>query len=562
MDRASRIAFLLLRGLDHFVPDLLAALPNGTLEARAFYVSGPDDIAQALAWADDPARDAVWFEFCWPPFPDLIARTDFEGRRVIVRVHRIEAYETPYAAQAPWHKVSDAVVVCEDMAACLRAAAPGLAEKTRLHVIHNGLDLARYAPAQASNPFRIGWCGSMILRKNPNLALEILHRLRTEDSRYKLHIAAKGGDRVAVDSFVHLARRMNLTSAVDINENVSQDEMPAWHARNAVLLSTSVHESFGYAIAEAAAVGCDLAVLDHAAAGEFWPEAVRFATVDEAVQRIRQARPHRWRSYVAERFGLERQVVAVRKLLNENRPLMSSSGAVPITHGAWRGYFLVRNHADHLQQTVTATGRFYEAEMLEDLRHRLTPDSVFVDVGANIGNHALFAAAVCGARVIAFEPSQSLAEHCAANLALNSVAKRVTLRHQGVGASSGRANLVPGPICNAGMTKLDCTDDNGTIEVVCLDDVLDVLGYLPTVIKVDVEGMELDVLRGAEMTLRLCRPTLYVEAADKDAYVAVNKFLCTVGYEVAAQFNATPTYLFVPRAQVSQIEPRTREVVL
>jgi len=580
MERVRRVAFLLLRGLDHFAHDLVAALPGDGFEVRAFYVAGPDDLAAALAWADDPARDAVWFEFCWPPFPELIARTEFGDRRVVMRVHRIEAYGTDHAARAPWHKITDAVVVGEDMARRLRAAAPRLVETTALHVVHNGLDLDRYAQATAPDPFRLGWCGWMSLHKNPNLALEVLHRLRAEDPRYALHVATKGGEPVAVDSFAHLVRRMGLSGSVHVTEGLSQSEMPGWHARNGVLLSTSVYESFGYAIAEAAAVGCDLAVLDNTAAAEFWPETVRFATVGEAVRLIQGARPHRWRNYVAERFGLTRQVSVVRALLAQPRAAAPGQGLdmVPVSHGSWRGRFLVRDRADHIQRGVAATGRFYEAEMLEDLRGRLAPGAVFVDVGANVGNHALFAAAVCGARVIAFEPSPALADHCAANLALNGVAGRATLERKGVGARRGRARVVPGPAGNSGMTRLalsrpeDSADATSSavmaghddaeaesVEIVSLDDALDALGYLPTAIKVDVEGMELDVLRGAERTLRLCRPALYVEAAEAASFEAVRAVLRPFGYEPAARFNATPTYLFLARVRACLPKTRTLE---
>ena len=319
MRRERRVAFLLLEGFDHFTHDILAALPGEEVEARAFYVSGPLEIAAALAWADDPARDALWFEFCRPPFHELIEQTDLAARRVVVRIHRMEAYGTNYAACAPWHKITDVVVVAEDMARHLRRAVPNLAQTTRLHVVHNGLDLDRYAAAEAPDPFRIGWCGYMSLHKNPNLALQVLHQLRVADPRYELHIATKGGELVAWDSFLHLTRRMGLAQAVHIREDISQREMPFWHACNGVLLSTSVYESFGYAIAEAAAVGCDLAVMDNLAAGELWPEAVRFATVEEAVSLVRHARPHRWRVYVASRFSLARQVAAIRALIHCER---------------------------------------------------------------------------------------------------------------------------------------------------------------------------------------------------------------------------------------------------
>jgi hypothetical protein len=304
---------MLMPGLDHFARDLLARLPDATgWEVRPF---APPDFRAALAWTDNAATDAVWFEFCWPPFPQLIAQTDFAGRRVIVRVHRIEAYETGHVARTSWAKVDDVVVVSHDMARLVRKAVPGIDWTTRVQVVHNGLDLDRFAPLAAWEPFRIGWCGLLNLRKNPSLALQILFRLRALDRRYALHCCAKGGDPVALDSFLHLARRLNLNDAVHIDGTVAQSEMPAWHARNGVLLSTSLHESFGYAIAEAASVGCDLAVLDHLGADEFWPPQTRFASIDEAVALIRHAAPHRWRD-VAEQYSLPKQLAALGAMLN------------------------------------------------------------------------------------------------------------------------------------------------------------------------------------------------------------------------------------------------------
>ncbi len=540
--RLPRVAFVLLRGLDHFARELVAALAgSGRMEARAFYIDPRSrDLGPALAWAD-AAADTIWFEFCWPPFPEMMAAAEFGERRVVVRVHRIEAYGTEHATRAPWHKVDDVIVVGADMARRLDAAAPGLRATTRLRVVHNGIDLGRYMPATAADPFRIGWCGRVSLHKNPNLALEVLHRLRGIDRRYELHVAAQGGEPVAIDSFVHLGRRMGLEPAVHIVQDIPQHAMPAWHACNGALLSTSVYESFGYAIAEAAAVGCDLAVLDNTAAAEFWPAAMRFGAVDEAVEIIRNARPHRWRAHVAERFGLERQVGAVCDLLLARvRRKPTGETVVALSHGGWRGQFIVRDGQDHIQRVIAGTGGFYEAEMLEDLRERLAPGGLFVDVGANIGNHALFAAAVCGARVLAFEPSPKLAEHCAANLDANGVGERATVFRLGVGSCKGRARLRPGPAGNAGMTRLEA--GQGEVEVVRLDDVLE--GMSPAAIKVDVEGMEAAVLLGAQETILRTRPVLYVETATAEELAAVQAVLSPLGYEAVARFNAMPTWRF------------------
>lgn len=321
MPRPPRLALVVLPGLDHFVPDLAAGLrASGRIEVAVFPGRTPSELAAALAWTDRPQTDAVWFEFCWPPFPALIAATDFAGRRVLVRVHRIEAYGTDQVARTDWSRVADVIVVGEDMARRTLAAAPELQFTSRLHVLHNGVDLDRFAPLEAFDPFRVGWCGWFSLHKNPTLALEILHRLRRHDPRYRLAIGSKEAEPVPRDAFRHLAARLGLTEAISFEGPIAPADMPAWHARNGVLLSTSLYESFGYAIAEAAACGCDLAMLDHTAAGEFWPEETRFADVDSAVEIIRAARPHRWRALIAERFSLDRQVARVLDIVLRGAP--------------------------------------------------------------------------------------------------------------------------------------------------------------------------------------------------------------------------------------------------
>jgi glycosyltransferase involved in cell wall biosynthesis len=311
-----RLAFLLLSGLDHFTPELIDGLRSvAGWEVRAFRISCLADFHSALAWANRPGIDALWFEFCWPPFPHLIAETDFGGRRVIVRVHRIEATETPHVAKTPWHKVDDVIVVSSDMAARMRRIVPGLERSTRLHRVYNGLDPQRFVPLRSWNPFRIGWCGLMTLRKNPTLALQVLSSLRVTDQRYNLHFCSNGGETLAVESFFHLAHHLNLMDAIHNDGGVSQHLMPEWHAGNGVLLHTSLHESFGYAIAEAAAVGCEIAVLEHMGAAEFWPDTTRYGTADEAVQIIRNARPHRWRDHIFQNYSLTRQIDATVAVL-------------------------------------------------------------------------------------------------------------------------------------------------------------------------------------------------------------------------------------------------------
>src|SRR4051812_38368709 len=102
----------------------------------------------------------------------------------------------------------------------VRNAAPDLDRSTRLHCVHNGLDPQRFASLQNWNPFRIGWCGLMTLRKNPALALQILFSLRAMEPRYHLHLCSNGGEKLASESFFHLARHLDLLDAIHVDGNV------------------------------------------------------------------------------------------------------------------------------------------------------------------------------------------------------------------------------------------------------------------------------------------------------------------------------------------------------
>ncbi len=318
MQRPPRLAIMVLPTLDHFTPDLVTHLPAASgWDVRTFMTKGPQTLQDALDWTSDAARDAIWFEFCWPPFPAIIAGTNFGGRRVIVRIHRIEATETPHVANTRWENVSDAIVISPDMRQRVLTVAPELPLVSRLHLVCNGVDTGRFHPSgDTVDPFRIGWCGLMTLRKNPTLALQILAAVRAEDQRYHLHICGMGGEALAQETFVHLAKRLDLTSAITSHGRIGAPGMPAWHAANGVLLHTSLHEGLSYAVLEAAASGCDLAVFDHPGAAECWPEATLFGTVDQAVSLIRNARPNRWRAHVEQHFSLQRQIADISAMLN------------------------------------------------------------------------------------------------------------------------------------------------------------------------------------------------------------------------------------------------------
>jgi FkbM family methyltransferase len=122
----------------------------------------------------------------------------------------------------------------------------------------------------------------------------------------------------------------------------------------------------------------------------------------------------------------------------------------------------------------------------------LKPGSLFVDIGANVGTYTIWAGDL-GAKVIAAEPAADAYELLCENVALNGYA--VETIPAAIGATSGTARFTVGRDC---VNRLDAA---GQVEVnvLTVDELLD--GRVACGMKIDVEGYEIEVLRGAQEAL-------------------------------------------------------------
>jgi FkbM family methyltransferase len=139
-------------------------------------------------------------------------------------------------------------------------------------------------------------------------------------------------------------------------------------------------------------------------------------------------------------------------------------------------------------------------------------------VGTNIGVVCLNMAkrALPGGRVIGFEPDPISYAAVMRNVALSS-ADNVEIKHCGVGEKEGTAAIACGNASNRGENYLTYdNEDEASAKPVTVHaiDSLVKEEQLPSkidVIKIDVEGFEMNVLRGAEKTIINCHPRLFVE---------------------------------------------------
>jgi FkbM family methyltransferase len=175
-----------------------------------------------------------------------------------------------------------------------------------------------------------------------------------------------------------------------------------------------------------------------------------------------------------------------------------------------------------------AHGEPYERKLLVDIHQHGFTGTAF-DVGAHIGNHTLYLAAICGLQVHAWEPYDGSRSMLETNLALNPDLD-VTVHAWAAGAENNHGRFTRGmwlefdPTRDGDTLKLD----RGDIPVHRIDDHLDVTDL--AVVKVDVEGMEPDVLAGMSDHLTRCRPVVYAETHTITADRNIGSVLEPLGY--------------------------------
>lgn len=159
----------------------------------------------------------------------------------------------------------------------------------------------------------------------------------------------------------------------------------------------------------------------------------------------------------------------------------------------------------------------YEFATSQLVREYLAPGDVFVDVGANIGYYSVIAGAAVGhsGRVFAFEPSARMRARLERNVQLNEL-RQVTVRPEAVTASSGVVRLIePQGTGNDGLAYVDVNGGSAGVDVrsIRLDEQPELASRSPALIKVDVEGGELEVFRGATGLLdRIDAPSIIFES--------------------------------------------------
>lgn len=195
------------------------------------------------------------------------------------------------------------------------------------------------------------------------------------------------------------------------------------------------------------------------------------------------------------------------------------------------GYFAYYVNDLFIGRSLDQYGEWSEPEfaVLDSL---ISPGNIVIDVGAFIGTHSVFFGKKVFPKgfVYAFEPQRAVCNLLAANVALNNVlnVKCINMAVSKDNRTCVMPVLDPTVPQNFGGVAIDQFDQGDFIDTITIDD-------LPlkrcNLIKIDVEGHEANVLKGAQKTISKYQPVLYVECNRPDNSSDTLAILKMMGYK-------------------------------
>jgi glycosyltransferase involved in cell wall biosynthesis len=306
-----KLAVLCLPGLESFLGDIVDFLQT-KYEVRACYSKNNKEIESAVHWAE-----IVWLE--WANELAVYVTNNIrciEKKLVICRVHRYEVF-SPSFYKVRWELVDTTIFVAKFMSDLSHRVVPDLDKKTNIRVVYNGVNLKKFKFRENAPGFNLAVVGYIHLRKNPTFWPYILSKLVKIDKRYTLHIA---GEYQQVECKLYLEHIIN---ELGIEDNVRfyghLDNIQSWLKDKNYLLSTSIHESFGYGIAEAMAMGIKPLVHIFPGSEELWPHHCIFSSIDEVIEMINEKDDYNsleYYEFVEQRYSLRSQLEKIGLIMD------------------------------------------------------------------------------------------------------------------------------------------------------------------------------------------------------------------------------------------------------
>lgn len=217
--------------------------------------------------------------------------------------------------------------------------------------------------------------------------------------------------------------------------------------------------------------------------------------------------------------------------------------------------YLPEYKIDIEQKLIANSLKPKEQDVLKAIRKiiKKPKETFFIDIGHNCGNHSVYFAQL-GCTVLSFEANKHLNIVLQKTIEINNF-NNITLFDFALGDKPFKTRfkkLVPS---HTGSQQLDCAINNEEfdIEVKTFDSLSLSIPYKNSIVKIDVEGMELQVLQGMREMIDKSRPlALFIEIHDLLDFKEINSFLHEFGY-TCYHMHSSHTMQFMPTLLIDDI---------
>ncbi len=237
----------------------------------------------------------------------------------------------------------------------------------------------------------------------------------------------------------------------------------------------------------------------------------------------------------------------INKLLNHDQKIKTKK--VTIDQGQAKGITIT---VPEIQKGYYGdmTGGNYEGYILETIQKHDIKNKTIWDVGAHMGYHSLLFAKYIGenGKIIAFEPNPKIRKILQENINDNSeLSSKIATRKEALSdkishstmsiskhghqtsSSGGYLNTITPPLEKESYKNFECVGvDTDTVDNLIQNKKV----AIPYLMKIDIEGAEFDLLKGAKNTLQTIQPILIIEIHNISMMFHVQKLLTKLGYQL------------------------------
>ena len=258
--------------------------------------------------------DVCFFEWAGSPLIFASYSQLAINKPIITRIHRYEVY-TNTLKGINWNAVDDVIFIADHIKTKFEKTVN--INKNKLRLIHNGFETEKFTFKYHSKGYNIAYVGDLSYRKNIQLLMLIMKKLKNINTDYKLYLTGKFENDEYRDYIYHMIHELN------INENVIFEgyvpDIDKWLDEKDYIICSSTSEGHISSIQEAMLKGIKPIIYNYEGAEEIYPKHYLWNELEEAVNLIIEERYEsmEYRKLIENNFNVVTQADKICRLIDE-----------------------------------------------------------------------------------------------------------------------------------------------------------------------------------------------------------------------------------------------------